>query len=690
VDAASRSSAPIRRSLRTRSLARTAAEDKPRDLSKLTFTLHDGSGDASRDVVIDGILADMLFPQVTEQSLSFARFQVKPRYLDLVRDFTSQDFYHTRKSEWNRVGKKTLEKACGCKDVIDKILRDLIQMDEATLFYVLMFLKCPLKDFNIEAYTAAPGRQLDENQTWKAVRAINAAIPTTNINHQNELNARPIQPRIDCERTICKKHCERVRQLEVDDKVKIIYIVNDYCRDMNVPLAVLGFGGTGVSSFFNQLNAGIIFGIVARGGPHPSRINSFYPADKTAENAIIKTTNWVAPVSFMFDYFLKFVVSQRCAERGITNYTPPTNTILDVLSENDMAPFVKKGLIDADTIANALNRMSQQGRNGLCAAASKVVGYKITNPSEAGKILGRLLTLASDAVVSGTAGCDERQRVLNRACTEKHLELVVKKKVVYRSIYTPTLAIKALVSQGFDKISEVQIWSAAGLRDVPKHPLFGCIDVNEKTGKLTQEQVGWHGSTVEEVEASQALLRSVNIGVVAGGHWTENILANTGSGYEPDTSDMYLLRLHCITELVKSVQDKTEIEQVKKAMSKAITIYKEENTAASSVTISVVGDKIGKKSHNKNKRTIPYLYGKVCSQFLLVNSSSDCELMFGGKGQGNSKKGLAHVILQILEHCYTEEFENTEEKKKGKKKKKVLKRLAKLWNGDDSPDSDSD
>ena len=124
-------------------------------------------------------------------------------------------------------------------------------------------------------------------------------------------------------------------------------------------------------------------------------------------------------------------------------------------------------------------------------------------------------------------------------------------------------------------------------------------------------------------------------------------------------------------------------------MSKVIALYRKENTATSSIIISVVSGKEGPKSKNKGKGKKPRLYGELCSQYLLINSSSDHELMFGGKNKNAS--GLADVILQILQHCYNSKYEKSAKEKKQEKKKRILILTKNLWNGEDyDSDSDSD
>ena len=397
---------------------------------------------------------------------------------------------------------------------------------------------------------------------------------------------------------------------------------------------------------------------------------------------MVKVTSWINPISVISEHFFTVIVPKSCDERDITDYIPPPKSIMEVLEASDEAVFVGKDN-DEDAVAKARVRIREQcSRGGL----------------KGGLEAHRLEVLASDAVVSGTAGREERQRVLNRASADEHLELVVKGEVVYRCIKTPTLAIDVLAKQGFGTVTTEMIWSAAGIVKskaggmIPKHKLLGCIDVNVQTGKLTEDMVGWNGVGNEaEVKASIALLRSVNIAVVAGEHWAKNLLAETGRGFYPDTPDMYWLRYLMVTELVKSVPDEPKSkkvrEQVLKAMSKVIALYRKENTATSSIIISVVSAKEGPKSKNKGKGKKPYLYGAMCSQYLLINSSSDYELMFGGK----NKNGLADVILQILQHCYNSKYEKTAKEKKQGKKKKILILTKNLWNGEDyDSDSDSD
>ena len=258
---------------------------------KRGYTLRDSNGDT---VEIDADLAAILV-RVTKAS-TIETLKITPTFMKLVKRLTSLPCYHNDKAKWvkkpNTKKQWTVTKTDGRKKVIHLILGDLIQTrKKTTIVYAMKLMKCPKKEFNAELGLCPDDQTLEDNVTWRVLLAMNGAYPVTNIIRESGLNFRIFQSRTNCHRMECDKHCSNIQPLEVADNLQIIKCVNDYCEEEDVPLLIDGNGGDGILPLLQELNAVTISGFVCSNGCHGSRVNSWFPQDKTSRNAVVKVSN---------------------------------------------------------------------------------------------------------------------------------------------------------------------------------------------------------------------------------------------------------------------------------------------------------------------------------------------------------------------------------------------------------------
>jgi hypothetical protein len=316
---------------------------------------------------------------------------------------TSLPCYHNQQAVWGKDidGKLTVLKSGGRQVLIENTLGNLFQVKtEVTSFFAMMGLFCskPGLYANAESSLQPKEPKLEENATFRAVKVLDRWVPESNVTYNADrpcngiVNAHSYEGRPGCRRSPCGNYCERMRPLEAADTSAILNIATEYCDELGVPVIVMDAGGKSMYSVYRYVLQPEC-GVIVIGGGHASTWNSVFPrkdekGEDGAKMAISRLSNNIFPFCCAIDHFFGSIVPESCTKRGINTYSAPNTSIYDVFQNSVETVVIGKWYSETD-VERFLVRWAQQSTNGLLAAASIIAGRKITDPSEASRIMNK-------------------------------------------------------------------------------------------------------------------------------------------------------------------------------------------------------------------------------------------------------------------------------------------------------------
>lgn len=355
------------------------------------------------DTESDLELAIALLESKREEALKLSGYN--PEDQKLIRAIWSEIFIqhlHNHRSVWE-INK--LIAVGGMKVLMDHLL-DITKQAKSGVPVAAVWmvaLKCGVGENGGRSYhfmgmiEKALQRKYWNTPTGSVLPIVSAATPTMDVgpDTKNGLQMAVVEARNHCRRNVdsngvtrTPKHCPAWQKLEVEQVTGLLEQWADYMkREFGTKVFITGGGGQGTDAFFygiNPFSESIVHDGI--GTAHFSTLTSVFNFTEEGKKGNMRKALTDALQFSRRQRNMAIEMVEHCKKMGV-EATLPASTFFEIALKSRATCMVADPK-DPEAFALVTERHSEQGRNGLLAAASKKARREITNTSEAGRTLG--------------------------------------------------------------------------------------------------------------------------------------------------------------------------------------------------------------------------------------------------------------------------------------------------------------